>query len=79
MWIGFWKTLILAALFILGYFIGGVKDKSSFVKETMDKVVPEKKVQTIDFRKEIEKEQQQPNYSRENDPYTMKKDKDGEV
>lgn len=57
MWIGFWKTLILAVLFAAGYFIGAVRDKSSFMKSTVDRVVPEGKNQTIDFRKEVEKEQ----------------------
>ena len=57
MWIGFWKTLILAVLFAAGYFVGAVRDKSDFVKLTVDRVVPENRNETIDFRKEIEKEQ----------------------
>lgn len=55
--IGFWKTLVLAALFCLGYFIGSVNNKAGFFKDTMNKIVPEKKEETIDFRKEVEKEQ----------------------
>jgi uncharacterized membrane protein len=59
MWIGIWKTLILIALFAAGYFIGAVKNKSEFVRETVNRVVPEKKDNSpIDFRKEIEKEQE---------------------
>ncbi|MBQ9211900.1 MAG: DUF2273 domain-containing protein [Clostridia bacterium] len=59
MWVGFWRTLLLAALFALGYFIGAVSDKAGFVKGAVDRVVPDKnrKEETIDFRKEIEKAQ----------------------
>lgn len=57
MWIGLWRTLILALLFGIGFFIGGVKDKTGFVKGTVERVVPEKKEQPINFRKEIEREQ----------------------
>jgi len=57
MWIGFWRTLILVLLFAAGYFLGAVQDKAGFVKGALDRVVPEKKEQTIDFRKEIKKEQ----------------------
>ncbi len=57
MWIGFWRTLILVLLFAVGYFLGAVQDKAGFVKGAVDRVVPEKKEQTIDFRKEVEKEQ----------------------
>ena len=57
MLIGFWKTLALAALFTVGYFLGSVQDKAAFMKEAMDKVVPDKKDRTIDFRKEVEMEQ----------------------
>ena len=57
LWLGFWRTLLLAALFAAGYFVGAVGDKAGFVKETVDRVVPQKKGETIDFRKEVEKEQ----------------------
>ena len=57
MWIGFWRTLVLAVLFAAGYFLGAVADKTGFVRGAVDKVVPEKKDQTIDFRREVEKEQ----------------------
>ena len=55
--IGFWKTLLLGVLFCAGYFIGSVNNKAGFFKDTMNKIVPEKKEETIDFRKEVEKEQ----------------------
>ncbi len=59
MWIGVWKTLLLAVLFALGYFLGAVGDKESFVKRTVNRVVPEKRDPApIDFRREVEKEQQ---------------------
>ena len=65
MLLGFWKTLILAALFAVGYFIGAIDNKKDFVRETVDKVVPKQKSQeTIDFRAEVEK-QQEAMYSRE--------------
>ena len=58
MTIGFWKTLILALLFCLGYFLGAVENKSKFFKDTVNRVVPEKKQENIDFRAELEKEQE---------------------
>jgi len=58
MWLGFWRTLCLIALFALGYFLGAVNDKSGLVKSAVGKVVPEKKEKTIDFRKEIQQEQE---------------------
>lgn len=57
MWIGFWRTLVLALLFAVGYFLGGVGDKTGFVKGTVGKVMPEKEEKTINFRREIEKDQ----------------------
>ncbi len=64
--IGFWKTLLLAVLFCAGYFLGAVNNKTGFIKETMNKIVPEKEEKTIDFRKEVEKEQAS-EYSEEKD------------
>ena len=58
MFIGFWKTLILALLFCLGYFWGAVENKSKFFKDTVNRVVPEKKEENIDFRAELAKEQE---------------------
>ncbi len=59
LWIGFGRTLILAALFAIGYFVGAVDNKNKLVRETVDRVVPGHKEQKpIDFRAEVEKEQE---------------------
>ncbi len=58
MWIGFWRTLLLAALFALGYFLGAVKDQKGFVRQVVNQVVPEKEETAIDFRREIERDQE---------------------
>lgn len=57
MWIGFWKTLILLVLFALGYFLGAVDNKEKFFKDTMNKVIPEKKNEPIDIRASLTREQ----------------------
>ena len=59
MLIGFWKTLILAALFAIGYFIGTVENKGDFIKNTANKLIPNKEAKVIDFKTEIAKEQEQ--------------------
>ncbi len=59
MLIGIWKTLILAALFAIGYFIGTVENKSDFIKNTANKLIPNKEAKVIDFKTEIAKEQEQ--------------------
>ena len=58
MWIGFWKTLALALLFALGYFLGAVGQKREFLKNTANKLIPEKEIKVIDFKKEVKKEQE---------------------
>lgn len=58
MWIGFWKTLVLALLFALGYFLGAVDKKREFLKNTANKLIPEKEIKVIDFKKEVKKEQE---------------------
>lgn len=58
MWLGFWRTLVLALLFAVGYFLGAVQDKSAFVRDSVSRVMPEKKSETIDFRREVEKQQE---------------------
>lgn len=58
MLIGFWKTLVLALLFALGYFLGGVEKKKDFLKGSVNKVIPDKEVKVIDFRSEVLKEQE---------------------
>jgi uncharacterized membrane protein len=59
MLIGIWKTLILAALFAIGYFIGTVENKGDFIKNTANKLIPNKEAKVIDFKTEITKEQEQ--------------------
>ena len=57
MWIGFWKTLLLALLFALGYFLGAIDKKKEFLKNTANRLIPEKEIKVIDFKKEVKKEQ----------------------
>ncbi|MBQ3706259.1 MAG: DUF2273 domain-containing protein [Clostridia bacterium] len=57
MWLGFWRTLLLVALFVLGYFLGAVEDKKAFLKGTVNRIVPEKEEETIDFRREVKEQQ----------------------
>lgn len=40
--IGFWKTLFVALLCVLGVFIGAVKDKSTFLKAVINRLFPPK-------------------------------------
>lgn len=40
--IGFWKTLFVILLFLVGLFIGAVRDKQTFVKNLINKVFPPK-------------------------------------
>ena len=56
--LGFWKTLLLLVLFAAGYFIGGVGNKTEFVKDAVNRVIPEKKPTPIDVRETIAKEQE---------------------
>ena len=58
MWIGFWKTLVLALLFAMGYFLGAIDKKKEFLKNTANKLIPEKEIKVIDFKKEVKKEQE---------------------
>ena len=58
MWIGFWKALVLFALFVIGYFLGSVENKGAFLKDTANRLIPNRDEKTIDFRKEITQEQE---------------------
>ena len=58
MWIGFWKTLLLALLFALGYFLGAIDKKKEFLKNIANRLIPEKEIKVIDFKKEVKKEQE---------------------
>ena len=57
MTIGFWKTLLLLVLFGVGYVLGAVDDLGSFFKTAANRVIPEKKPEIIDVKKEITREQ----------------------
>ena len=59
MWIGFWKTLLLALLFALGYFLGAIDKKKEFLKNTANRLIPEKEIKVIDFKTELKREQEQ--------------------
>lgn len=39
---GFWRTLFVALMAALGYFMGRVSDKKTFVRDTVNRVIPEK-------------------------------------
>jgi uncharacterized membrane protein len=58
MLIGFWKTLILCLLFGLGYFLGTVENKKEFMKNTANKLIPDKGVKVIDLKSELIREQE---------------------
>ena len=38
--IGFWKTLFVALVCLLGVFLGGVKDKHGFIRAVANKLFP---------------------------------------
>ena len=57
-WIGFWKTLLLAQRVALGYFLGAIDKKKEFLKNTANRLIPEKEIKVIDFKKEVKKEQE---------------------
>lgn len=59
MLIGFWKALILAVLFALGYFLGTVENKSEFMKNAANRLIPDKEAKVIDFKSEVAREQEQ--------------------
>lgn len=58
MLIGFWKTLILLALFGVGFFIGTVKNKQEFIRNAANKIIPAKEAKVIDIKQEIAREQE---------------------
>ena len=51
--IGFWRTLLIAVLFAVGYFIGTVENKQEFIRNTANKIYPAKEAKVIDFKSEI--------------------------
>jgi len=58
MLIGFWKTLALCALFAVGFFLGTVENKREFMKNTANKLIPDKEVKVIDLKSELKREQE---------------------
>jgi len=38
--LGFWKTLFVAILCVIGVFVGGVKDKAECLKKIVNKIFP---------------------------------------
>ena len=56
--IGFWKTLILLALFGIGFFLGTVENKQEFVKDAVNRVIPAKEAKVIDLKSEIARDQE---------------------
>ena len=48
----------LALLFALGYFLGAIDKKKEFLKNTANRLIPEKEIKVIDFKKEVKKEQE---------------------
>ncbi len=59
MLIGFWRTLILACLFGIGYFVGAVDNMGEFIREKANKIIPDKSAQPIDIKSEIAREQEE--------------------
>ena len=46
--LGFWQTLLIVVLVLLGLFIGGVKDKKAFLGSLVNKIFPPK--QNVPYR-----------------------------
>jgi len=57
MTIGFWRTLLLAALFCLGYFLGTTENKGELIRKTADRILPKKEAGAVDLRSELAREQ----------------------
>ncbi len=58
MLIGFWKTFALCLLFAVGYFLGTVENKREFMKNTANKLIPDKEIKVIDLKSELKREQE---------------------
>lgn len=57
MTLGFWRMLLLAALFAVGYFLGAAENKGELIREAANRVIPKKEPEAIDLRSELVKEQ----------------------
>ncbi|MBR0408831.1 MAG: DUF2273 domain-containing protein [Clostridia bacterium] len=42
LWIGFWKTLFIFCLMLIGAFIGGVEDKQEWIRGLINRIFPAK-------------------------------------
>ena len=40
--LGFWNTVLVAAMFVAGYWIGAIEGKTSFIKNAINKMFPPK-------------------------------------
>ena len=56
--IGFWRTLVLAVLFGIGYFLGTVENKGEFMKNAANKLIPDKEAKMIDLKSELARDQE---------------------
>ena len=57
MLIGFWRVLLIACLFGIGYFVGTIDNIGSFLKENVSKIIPDKSVQPVNIKDELTREQ----------------------
>ena len=59
MLIGFWRVLLLACLFGIGYFFGTIDNVGRFVRENLNKLIPDKSAQPINIKDELTREQEE--------------------
>ena len=57
MLLGFWRGLLLVALFAIGFFLGSVENKEEVLRDTANRLIPKKEASVIDFKSEVEREQ----------------------
>jgi len=57
MLIGFWRVLLLACLFGIGYFIGTIDNVGRFVKDNVNKLIPDKSAQPINIKDQLTREE----------------------
>ena len=78
MLIGFWKTLVLVALFAVGFFVGTVENKQKFIKDTVNRIIPAKDTKVIDFKSEITRESEERKTEMQVPAVTEENNEDGE-
>ena len=64
--LGFWQTVLVAALLLLGVFVGGVKDKKNWLRNVVNRLFPARtmtpyKADDVRFAKEEKQEKEQEN------------------